>query len=100
MKKFAVIRILGNQYKVSEGEEILVNKLNVSPSAEVLLVSDADKTSVGDPIVKGASVKLKVITDVEKGEKLYVSTYKAKSRSRRRIGFRPSYTRLLVEKIA
>jgi large subunit ribosomal protein L21 len=100
MKKYTIIRILGNQYKASEGDEILVNKLTEKPSAEVLLVCDGEKISVGKPILKSAKVTLKVVKEEEKGKKLHVSTYKSKSRYRRKIGFRPSYTRLQVQKIA
>ena len=89
----------GFQYKVSEGDEILVDKLNGKPQAEVLMVVDGEKVSVGKPILKGAKVNFKVIKDVEKGTKLHVQTYRAKSRYRRKIGFRPLHTRLLVQKI-
>ena len=40
-----------------------------------------------------------IIKDVEKGTKLHVQIYRAKSRYRRKIGFRPLHTRLLVQKI-
>lgn len=101
MTKYAVIRIKGNQFKVTEGEEILVGKLGkekVEP--EVLLLVNNGKVSVGKPTVKVAKIKLKVVTEEEKGKKLYVTTYRAKSRYRRKRGFRPLYTRLLVEKIS
>ncbi len=98
--RYAVIKLGGKQYKVSEGEEILVDKIDgekVEP--EVLLLVDEDKVSVGKPNVKGAKVKVKAIGE-EKGEKILVTKYKAKSRYRRRMGFRPQYTRLLIEKIS
>ena len=100
--KYAVIRLQGHQYKVSEGEEILVDKL-ADPKkieAEVLLVADEGKAVVGKPAVKGAKVTLKVVKEEEKGEKIHVRKYKAKSRYRKHIGFRASLTRLLVQKIA
>jgi large subunit ribosomal protein L21 len=101
MSKYAVIKIKGNQYKVTEGEEILVDKLgDEKPEAEVLLVVDNGKVKVGKPKVRGAKVKLKVVNAEEKGKKLTVLKYKAKSRYRKKKGFRPIYTRLLVEKIS
>lgn len=100
MAKYAVIRLGGGQYKVSEGEEILVDRLkDEKPVAEVLLVVKDGDVKVGKPIVKGARVSLKVVQKEEKGRKLYVQKYKAKSRYRRKYGFRQVYTRLLVEKI-
>ncbi|MBU0570160.1 50S ribosomal protein L21 [Patescibacteria group bacterium] len=100
MSKYAVIKIQGSQYKVAEGEEILVDKLgDKKPEADVLLVCDGGKVKIGKPKVEDAKVKFKVITEEEKGKKLTIQKYKAKSRYRKKHGFRPKYTRLLVEKI-
>jgi large subunit ribosomal protein L21 len=98
--KYAVVKIKGHQYRVFEGDEILVDKVGsdeVEP--EVLLVADGDKVAVGKPLVKGAKVKAKVLQE-EKGEKIRVSKYRAKSRYRKVRGFRSSLTRLLIEKIS
>lgn len=99
--KYAVVRIGGKQYKAIEGEEILVDKL-VDPkkiNVEVLLLVDGEKVNVGKPLVKGAEVKVKIVTEMEKGEKVEIYKFKAKSRYKRHTGFRAQYTRLLVEKI-
>ncbi len=102
MDKFAVIRIGGKQYRVSEGDEILVDKLGdlkkVTP--EVLLFVDGEKVEVGTSVLTKAKVTVKVLAEVEKGEKVDIFKYKAKSRERRHVGFRAQYTRLLVEKIS
>jgi len=100
MSKYAVIRIKGSQYKVSEGDEILVGKLNgEKPDADVLLTSEEEKIKVGKPKAKGAKVALKVLVEEEKGTKLHVYKFKSKSRYRRKIGFRPVYTKLQVGRI-
>jgi large subunit ribosomal protein L21 len=112
IQKYAVVRIGGKQYKVKEGQEILVDKLNLAsrgigklvdpkkPACEVLLASDGNKVLVGKPVLKNVEVKLKVVTELEKGEKVEIYKFKAKSRYKRHTGFRAQYTRLLVEKIA
>lgn len=101
MARYAVIRLQGRQYKVSEGKELLVDKMNdLKLVPEVLLISDGDKVEVGKPVVKGAKVTLKIIKELEKGEKIEVYHFKAKSRYRKHTGFRPQYTRVLVEKIS
>ncbi len=100
--KYAVVKIGGKQYKVSEGQEILVDKL-ADPkklNVEVLLFVDEGKVKVGKPVLKDAKVKVKVVAEIEKGEKVDVYKFKAKSRYKKHIGFRPQYTRLLVEKIS
>ncbi len=102
MAKYAIIKLKGQQFKVSEGDEILVGKLGEKekPEAEVLLVKSDKTVKVGKPTVKGAVVKFKVLEKEEKGEKLHVETFKAKSRYRRKIGFRPIHTRLQVTSIS
>lgn len=98
--KYAIVRIKGTQYKVVEGNDLLVDKLDVGDvPGEVLLEVDNGKVAIGKPEIKGAKVKFKVVAQEEKGEKLDIFKYKAKSRYRKHTGFRPKYTRLLVEKI-
>jgi large subunit ribosomal protein L21 len=94
---YAVIRIKGSQYKVSNGDEILVDKVGEKEKIEpeVLLVKGEKSVKIGTPIVKGAKVTLKNMGD-EKGKKIHVYKYKSKSRYRRKIGSRPKYTRFSV----
>jgi large subunit ribosomal protein L21 len=99
--KYAVIRLQGRQYKVSEGEEVLVDKMNdLKLTPEVLLVADGEKVEVGKPVVKDAKVTIKILKEMEQGEKIEVYHFKAKSRYRKHTGFRPQFTRVLVEKIS
>ncbi|RLC32939.1 50S ribosomal protein L21 [Candidatus Woesebacteria bacterium] len=99
--KYAIVKIKGQQHKVSEGDEILVDKLGTDkPDVKVLLVVNEKNVKIGKPEVKGVKVKIKILEAEEKGKKLYVQTFKAKSRYRRKIGFRPIYSRLLIEKIS
>ncbi|MFI5241100.1 MAG: 50S ribosomal protein L21 [Microgenomates group bacterium] len=101
MSKYAVVKLQGKQYRVSEGEEILVDKMNdLKAEPEVLLYADGDKVKVGKPTLKDVKVKVKVVTELEKGVKMEIYKFKAKSRYRKHIGFRPQYTRLLIEKIS
>lgn len=75
-----------------------MNDLKITP--EVLLIVDGDVVEVGTPVLTKAKVKIKVLKEVEKGEKIEIFKYKAKSRERRHVGFRAQHTRLLVEKIS
>ncbi len=98
--KYAILRIGGKQYRVQEGQELLVDRLKsdkVEP--ETLLVVEDDKVKVGVPLVKDARIKFRVVEEV-KGEKIEILKYKAKSRYRKSSGFRPKYTKLLIEKIS
>ena len=98
---YAVIRINKRQYKVTEGQELLLDKTEdekIDP--EVLLLVSDKKVAIGNPLVKGAKVKVKVIEQLVKGEKVTVQKYKAKSRYRKKTGFRPKHTKVMIEKIS
>ncbi len=99
---FAVIKTGGKQYKVSEGDEIFVEKLEAEDGAEVsfdvLAVSGENGLLVGTPLLEGAKVTGKVVKS-GKGKKIYVMTYKPKKNEKRKIGHRQPYTRVKIESI-
>ena len=90
--KYAIIQLQGKQFQVSEGDQITVDRLDkdegdkFSISDELLLV-DEDKRKIGQPIVKGAKVECEVLSN-NKGKKIRVAKYKAKSRYRKVQGHR------------
>lgn len=100
---YAIIKRGSHQYKVSQGDVIDFysfpskegEKISVS---DVLLTVDGEKVQVGEPLVNNAKVLLTVIKH-HKGDKIDVAKFKAKSKYRRKIGFRPRYTQLKVESI-
>ncbi len=100
MKK-AVIATGGKQYLVKEGETLQVEriksedkKLNFAP----LLVIDGDKTSVGTPEIKGATVTAKVVEE-SKADKVTSIRYKAKKRVHKVHGHRQVLTTITIDKI-
>ena len=104
MTKFAVVKISGHQYKVGEGEEIEVPKIEGEKGKtldleEVLLVVDGEKVEVGQPQIKGAKIQAEIV-EQKKGEKIRVAKYKAKTGYRRVRGFRPLITTLKIKKIS
>lgn len=98
MDKYAVIKLGSAQYKVSEGDSLTVQKQNGSVSADVLLYSDGKEIVLGDPTVKNAHIKIKVVGE-KRGEKIVVSRFKSKSRYRKTRGYRDDLSVLLIEKI-
>lgn len=74
------------------------NKKDIIFSEVLLLVNDG-QIKIGTPHVSGANVTGKVL-DHLKGKKIRVSKFKAKARYRRAMGFRPSLTRVQIEKIS
>ena len=97
--KYAVIKISGKQYRVSEGEKILVDKLDKDIPPEVLLLKDEEKVLIGKPRLEKVSVTYKKEETV-KGKKIDVFKYKAKSRYRKHAGFRPQYSPIVIEKFS
>ena len=100
---FAVIKSGGRQYKVSVGQTLEVNQLPVEVGEqvhfnEVLLISDANNTMIGTPLVENATV-LATATKQGRGKKLIVFRYKPKKRVRHRRGHRQELTILTIDDI-
>ena len=99
---FAVIETGGKQYKVSEGDILFIEKLDVEEEAtvkfdKVLAVSDDSGFTVGAPYVE-VNVEAKVLKH-GKGKKIYVMKYKAKKNEKKKIGHRQCYTKVEITKI-
>ena len=97
---FAIVTISGKQYTVTAGDVILVDKIDGEEGStvvfdHVLLTTNKGKTTVGTPVVSGAKVTAKIVSQ-QQGDKVQVSRFKSKVRERRHIGFRPQYTKLEI----
>lgn len=104
MPQHAVITTGGKQYFVAEGQTLLVEKLLGEPKStvifdKVLLLTDGKQVKLGTPTVAGAKVTCELLAQVQ-GKKIYVETYRAKTRKHRKIGHRQLHTKLKVVKIA
>lgn len=100
---YAIIETGGKQYKVSPGQTIDVERLDVAEGNSieldrVLLIADDDKVTVGKPVVDGAKV-IATSQGEGKGKKIIVLKYKPKVRYRKKTGHRQFYTRLTIDKI-
>ena len=86
---FAIIETGGKQYKVSEGDVIYVEKLNVAEEETVTfdrVIAVSGETFVaGTPTVAGATVTAKVLKN-GKGKKIYIMKYKSKKNEKKKIG--------------
>ena len=100
---FAVVDILGQQFKVSENTKYYVPRLKQEPESEVtfdqvLLLSDGKETKVGSPVVKGAKVTGKVLSHL-KDDKVIVFKKKRRKGYRKLNGHRQQLTRIEVTQI-
>lgn len=100
---YAVIRTGGKQYRVATNQVIEVEKLDAEAGAtvelaEVLMVGEGDSTTIGSPLVEGASVTATVL-EQGKGPKLIVFKKRRRKNFRRKTGHRQKLTVLRVTDI-
>lgn len=100
---YAIIANGGKQYKVSEGDIILLDCLNLEPKSkvevnEVLAICDGDDIKLGTPCVSGAKVELEVINE-GRGKKVITFKKRRRKDSKTKRGFRRDFTRVRVVKI-
>lgn len=99
---YAVISLSGKQHVVRVGEKLTVDRLPIAEGEfeikDVLLIG-GDKPQIGMPLVEGAVVKAKILSH-ERGEKIRVATFKAKSREHKVKGHRQELTTIEIVSIA
>lgn len=99
----AIIKTGGKQYVVSPGQKIKIEKIekkegNEITFREVLLLEKGKKIEIGNPLVKGAKVIGKVISQ-KKNKKVMILRYKSKTRYRKKKGHRQPFTEVEITKI-
>ena len=98
---YAIIATGGKQYRVSEGDTIYIEKLDLLEDSEVtfpVLMLSGDEIKAGTPEVEGASVTGKVIRH-GRGQKIIVLKYKSKKNYRRKQGHRQPFTQVEITAI-
>lgn len=110
---FAVIKTGGKQYLVSPAQKIKIEKINEKPVStkaatgkegkeivfdQVLLLEKGNKLEIGTPLVKGAKVIGKIISQ-GKGKKIIIFKYKAKTRYKVKKGHRQPFTEVEIKTI-
>ncbi len=99
----AIIETGGKQYRVTEGDVIFIEKLDVNANDtvtfdKVLAILDGDNQTFGTPTVAGASVEATVVKN-GKGKKVTIFKYNPKKGYRKRQGHRQPYTKVTIGKI-
>ena len=100
---YAVIRSGGKQHRVNQGERLKVEKLEGDVGVEltlddILLVATDDEIKVGKPLVDGASVTAKIVSQ-GLGPKIRVFKRKKRLGFHKTIGHRQPYTELEITAI-
>jgi large subunit ribosomal protein L21 len=91
---FAVVKSGGKQYRVSEGEELVVDRVRgeVGENVELPVGFSVDGTDLD---LTGRTAKVEILEHL-RGEKIHVYKYKPKKDSRKKTGHRQSLTRVRV----
>jgi large subunit ribosomal protein L21 len=95
---YAIITVGGKQYRVQEGERLLVDRLKTGEgetfSPKVLLVGGNGDTDLAPSV----TVTARVVSH-ELGDKIRIGKYKRRTGYRRHTGFRASLTQIEIESI-
>ena len=102
---YAVIEDSGQQFRVSEGDELNVDLRDLAENAteiefdRVLLISGEDGTQVGTPLVKNAKVTAEIVDAEAKGQKIHSYYWRRRKASKRKTGHRQKYISVRISKI-
>jgi large subunit ribosomal protein L21 len=96
---YAIVKLGGKQYRVHEGEQLVVDRLAVDESKtfhpEVLLLGGDGKAELSP---KGVQVTAKVVGH-ELGDKIVIGKHRRRTGYRRRNGFRARLSRVEIQTI-
>lgn len=101
---YALVEINSKQYKVTEGDTLLVdlqhkaNGENLSFDSVLAVVNDSNAT-FGTPYVNGAKIEAVVVNEKVLDDKIKVYKYHRRKGYRRTQGHREGYTEIKVNKI-
>ena len=100
---YAIIETGGKQYRVTQGQTVDVDNLNIIEGDavelnKVLVIGDEKKATIGKPSIEGAKVTATSQGTV-RGDKIIVYKFKSKVRFRKKTGHHQLFTRLAIDKI-
>ena len=100
---YAIVEIAGQQFKVTEGQQIFVNRLHEEEGSKVsfdrvLLIGNEGSTKVGAPTTAGANVEATVLQHC-KGNKVIVFKKKRRKGYQKSNGHRQYLSQIKIESI-
>ena len=100
---YAIFQTGGKQYRVSQGESVDVERLDVETGSKVVfnkvfLTAVGGKVAVGSPVVSGSTVTADVVGQY-KGRKVTAYKFKRRKGYHRTVGHRRRMTRLKILEI-
>ena len=100
---YAIVEIAGQQFKVEQGQEVFVHRLQGEEGTKVefekvLLVDNDGSVKVGAPVVEGAKIDGKIVSHL-RGDKVIVFKKKRRKGYQKQNGHRQDLSKVLIEKI-
>ncbi len=100
---YAVVNSGGKQYKVQQGQVLRVEKIpgdvgNPVTFEQVLMFSDGENVSIGQPALEDIAVEGHIV-EQGKAKKIIVFKYKQRKRYRRKKGHRQEFTAVRIDGI-
>ena len=100
---YAIVDIAGQQFKVEKGQELFVHRLEGEKGAKldfnkVMLIENEGKTTVGTPVIEGASVQ-GTIVDHLRADKVFVFKKKRRKGFKKFNGHRQDLSLVKIEEI-
>ena len=101
---YAVIQTGGKQYRVTEGQTLKVEKLDVDQGAsieldKVLMVANGEDIKIGAPFVSGGKVTATVESH-GRGDKIKIVKFRRRKHHRKQMGHRQHYTAIKITGIS
>ncbi len=101
---YAIIKTGGKQHKVSQGDEVSIEKISGSKGEtvvfdEVLMVSGAEEVKVGAPLLKDARVEGEIVDHI-KADKINVFKMKRRKGFKKKTGHRQKLTKIRITEIS
>lgn len=100
---YAVIKSGGKQYRVKEGDVLKLETLpgDVGASidfADVLMLTDGDKVTIGTPFISKALVKAEVLAH-GRHKKVKIIKFRRRKHHMKQMGHRQNYTQVKITAI-
>ena len=101
---FAVVEILGQQFKVQKDQKLVVNRLDQKEGSKisfenVLLVDNGKEFDLGNPTIEGYFIEAKIIKHL-KGDKVIVFKKKRRKGYKVKKGHKQYLSEILIESIS
>ncbi len=99
----AIVNIAGQQFKVAEGQELFVHRLEAEAGSsvsfdQVLMIDNNGSVRIGTPVVSSAKVSATVM-DHLKGDKVIVYKKKRRKGYEKKNGHRQSFSKIKIDSI-